>query len=70
MTTLSFGAMLTPEHEVIRAGIDADQTYIDTARRYLNGRSEAVVGRAIQGVRDKVYIAARQSPIRMREKRL
>jgi aryl-alcohol dehydrogenase-like predicted oxidoreductase len=61
-TTLSFGAMLTPEYEVIRAGIDAGINYIDTARRYLNGRSESIVGRAVKGVRDKVYIATKTKP--------
>ena len=62
ITTLSFGAMLTPEYEVIRAGIDMGINYVDTARRYLNGRSEAVVGRALKGVRDKVYVATKTKP--------
>ncbi len=62
VTTLSFGAMLTPEYEVIRAGLDMGINYVDTARRYLNGRSEAVVGRAIKGIRDKVYIATKTKP--------
>ncbi len=62
VTTLSFGAMLTPEYEVIRAGLDMGINYVDTARRYLNGRSEAVVGRAIKGIRDKVYVATKTKP--------
>lgn len=59
VTTLSFGAMLTPEYEVIRAGLDMGINYVDTARRYLNGRSEGIVGRAVKGIRDKVYIATK-----------
>ncbi|MGD0663148.1 MAG: aldo/keto reductase, partial [Syntrophorhabdales bacterium] len=62
VTTLSFGAMLTPEYEVIRAGLDMGINYVDTARRYLNGRSEGIVGRAINGIRDKVYIATKTKP--------
>ena len=59
ITTLSFGAMLTPESEVIRAGFDMGINYVDTARRYLNGRSEEIVSRALQGIRDKVYVATK-----------
>ena len=59
VTTLSFGAMLTPEYEVIRAGFDMGINYVDTARRYLNGRSEEIVSKALQGIRDKVYVATK-----------
>jgi predicted aldo/keto reductase-like oxidoreductase len=62
VTTLSFGAMLTPESEVIRAGFDMGINYVDTARRYLNGRSEEIVGRALKGIRDKVYVATKTQP--------
>ncbi len=62
VTTLSFGAMLTPEWEVIRAGLDRGINYVDTARRYLGGKSESVVGRAIKGIRDKVYVATKTRP--------
>jgi predicted aldo/keto reductase-like oxidoreductase len=59
VTVVSFGAMLTPEHEVIRAGLDMGMNYVDTARVYLSGRSEEVVGRALKGIRDKVYVATK-----------
>jgi predicted aldo/keto reductase-like oxidoreductase len=62
VTTLSFGAMLTPESEVIRAGLDMGINYVDTARRYLSGRSEEIVSRAIKGIRDKVYVATKTLP--------
>ena len=62
VTTLSFGAMLTPESEVIRAGLDMGINYVDTARRYLNGRSEGIVGKAVKGIRDKLYIATKTKP--------
>jgi predicted aldo/keto reductase-like oxidoreductase len=52
VTIVSFGAMLTPEHEVMEA-------YVDTARRYMGGRNEEIVGRALKGRRDKVYLATK-----------
>jgi predicted aldo/keto reductase-like oxidoreductase len=62
VTTVSFGAMLTPEYEVIRAGLDMGINYVDTARRYLKGKSEEVVGKALKGIRDKVYVATKTQP--------
>lgn len=59
VTAVSYGTMLTPEHEVIRAGIDMGINYLDTARRYLGGRSEEIVSRAVEGMRDKVYISTK-----------
>ena len=61
VTTLSFGAMLTPSRGDTgrnRLGIN----YVDSACRYLNGRSESIVGRAIQGIRDKIYLATKTKP--------
>jgi uncharacterized protein len=59
VTVISFGAMLTPEHEVIRAGFDLGINYVDTARRYMNGRNEEIVAKALKGYRDKVYVATK-----------
>lgn len=62
VTIVSFGAMLTPEYEVMRAGFDLGINYVDTARRYMSGRNEEIVGRAIKGIRDKVYVATKTTP--------
>jgi uncharacterized protein len=59
VTIVSFGAMLTPEHEVMRAAFDLGINYVDTARSYLGGRNEEIVGKAIKGIRDKIYIATK-----------
>ena len=59
VTAVSYGTMLTPEYEVIRAGIDMGVNYLDTARVYLKGRSEEIVSKAIKGIRDKVYISTK-----------
>ncbi len=47
---------------VLRVGIELGMTFIDTAEGYGKGHSEEIVGRAIEGIRDKVFIATKVSP--------
>jgi hypothetical protein len=56
---VGYGTDHASEYEVIRAGVDMGINYLDTARRYLRGRGEEIVSRAIEGIRDKVYIATK-----------
>jgi aryl-alcohol dehydrogenase-like predicted oxidoreductase len=46
----------------IRAGLDAGITWIDTAEVYGKGVSEELVGRAIAGRRDDVFVATKVGP--------
>jgi uncharacterized protein len=62
ITIVSFGAMLTPEPEVIKIAFDHGVNYVDTARRYMGGKNEEIVARALKGKRDKVYVATKISP--------
>lgn len=62
ITTVSVGAMRTSEVAVFRAAFDMGINYIDTARVYMDGRNEAIVGEALQGYRDKVYVATKVKP--------
>lgn len=62
ITVISFGAMLTPEPEVIRVAFDHGINYVDTARRYMDGRNEEIVAKALKGKRDKVYVATKIRP--------
>lgn len=59
ITVVSFGAMLTPEPEVIRIALDHGVNYIDTARSYGGGRNEEVVAKAIKGIRNRVTVATK-----------
>ena len=59
ITAVSFGAMLTPEPEVIRVAFEHGINYVDTARRYMNGRNEEIVAKALKGMRDKVTVATK-----------
>jgi len=62
ITVVSFGAMLTPEPEVIRVAIEQGVNYIDTARKYMGGKNEDIVSKAVKGMRDKVFIASKTLP--------
>jgi diketogulonate reductase-like aldo/keto reductase len=46
----------------LRLGIDLGMTHIDTAEMYGNGRSEDLIGRAISGVRQKVFLTSKVLP--------
>ena len=62
ISMVGFGAMLTPEPEVIRVAIEQGVNYIDTARKYMGGKNEEIVGKAVKGLRDKVFIASKTLP--------
>ncbi|MBG9390633.1 aldo/keto reductase [Caenimonas aquaedulcis] len=50
------------EIECLRRGIDLGLTLIDTAEMYGDGRSEALVGEAIDGRRDEVFLVSKVYP--------
>jgi diketogulonate reductase-like aldo/keto reductase len=50
------------EIESLRRGIDLGLTLIDTAEMYGEGRSETLVGEAIEGRRDEVFIVSKVYP--------
>lgn len=63
ITTVSVGAMRTGEMAVFRAAFDMGVNYIDTARVYMEGRNETIVGQALKdGYRDRVYLATKVKP--------
>ncbi len=62
ISALGFGAMRLPQDEdyaveIIRRYLDLGGNLIDTARAY--GESEKIVGRAIKGRRDEVYLSTK-----------
>ena len=50
------------EIATLRLGLDLGLTLIDTAEMYGSGRSEAVVGEAIAGRRDEVFLVSKVLP--------
>lgn len=51
-----------PAVAALRAGLDAGMTHIDTAEMYGSGRVEALVGEAIAGRRDEVFLVTKVLP--------
>ncbi len=62
ITAVSIGAMRTEEAGVFRAAFDMGVNYVDTARVYMNGKNEKIVGEALRGYRDKVFVATKVWP--------
>ena len=73
LSALGFGAMRLPMHTVddkwivdeeqavplLRRAFELGVNYVDTAPNYRNKTSEAAIGKAIKGIRDKVYISTK-----------
>src|SRR5712691_6453955 len=59
----SFDPSLDEESiEALRLGLRSGMNLVDTAETYGGGHSEEVVGRAIQGYRDRAFVATKISP--------
>jgi diketogulonate reductase-like aldo/keto reductase len=52
--------------EIIRFAVEIGMNFIDTAEMYGAGHSEELVGEAIKGIRDKVFIATKVLPTNFR----
>ncbi len=61
--TMNFGARGNPSHEdsirVIHRALDAGINLVDTADVYAQGESEEIVGKALEGRRDDVFLATK-----------
>jgi len=67
---VSFGVMNSDSPELIHKGLDMGITHLDTAHKYMRGKSEKVIGKVLEdrGGRDKVYIATKMIFERDRDK--
>lgn len=65
VSRLGFGGMRLPTEnpdyaiELLREGFRLGINYVDTALYYLDGQSEVLIGKALKGFRDKVYVATK-----------
>ncbi|MGB5995190.1 MAG: aldo/keto reductase, partial [Candidatus Deferrimicrobiaceae bacterium] len=59
VATVGMGAMITRDPDVIRYAVDHGVNYVDTADCYMGGENERIVGRALEGIRDKVVLASK-----------
>jgi len=58
----STGEQRINEIKALRRGIELGMKFIDTAEVYGNGRSETIVGEAIEDSREDVFLATKVSP--------
>ncbi|WP_044528235.1 aldo/keto reductase [Herbaspirillum sp. B65] len=56
------GAAAATEVRALQAGIDLGMTLIDTAEMYADGNAERIVGQAISGRRQQVYLVSKVLP--------
>ncbi|HZU28305.1 MAG TPA: aldo/keto reductase [Bryobacteraceae bacterium] len=59
VTRVAFGTMITSDPTVIQRAADLGVNYFDTARVYQNGNCERMVGAALKGRRDRVFISTK-----------
>jgi hypothetical protein len=60
VSDIGFGSSrLKGQDDVVRYALDQGVTYFDTAESYTRGHSEETLGRALQGVRDKIVLASK-----------
>ncbi|NBC31294.1 MAG: aldo/keto reductase, partial [Alphaproteobacteria bacterium] len=50
------------EVRALKTGLDCGMTLIDTAEMYGSGRAEEIVGEAVAGRRDEVFIVSKVYP--------
>lgn len=59
VTTVGFGCMITSDVSVIKRAADIGINHFDTARVYMGGNNERLVGEALKDHRKRVYIASK-----------
>ena len=59
VTSMGFGCMITSDGSVIERAADLGINYFDTARGYQGGNNERMVGAALKGKRNRVYISSK-----------
>mgnify|MGYP000682455388 CR=1 FL=1 len=67
VSTVGYGCMRTREPAVIHRAIDLGVNYFDTARRYMDGFNETVLGQVLKVRRDEVIVATKILPNRTTE---
>jgi predicted aldo/keto reductase-like oxidoreductase len=63
VSTVGYGASRTLEPSLVKGALETGINFLDTGRRYFRGQNEAMVGKVIKGIRQKVIL---QSKMRIR----
>jgi predicted aldo/keto reductase-like oxidoreductase len=59
ISDISFGSSRSTDPELARYALDRGVNYFDTAEGYKGGRSEEAIGEALEGHRDRVFLASK-----------
>ncbi len=59
VTTLGFGCMITSDGSVVQRAADLGITYFDTARNYMGGNNERMVGAALKSRRKNLVLSTK-----------
>jgi uncharacterized protein len=59
VTAVGCAAGAIPDPDILARAVDLGINYFDTARIYGQGKSEQILGRALQGKRDKIILASK-----------
>src|SRR5580765_9068161 len=59
VTTVGFGCMITSDGSVVERAADMGITYFDTARGYMQGNNERMVGAALKGKRNQITLSTK-----------
>ncbi len=62
ISDISFGAsrLTSGNEDLVRHAYDCGVNYFDSADTYTDGESETVIGNALKGKRDKVYLTSKR----------
>jgi aryl-alcohol dehydrogenase-like predicted oxidoreductase len=69
VTSVGFGCMVTSDASVISRAVDMGINYFDTARTYGGGNNERMVGSALKGIRNKVFLSSKSHAMTAAEAR-
>lgn len=58
-TEVGMGVMITHDPDIVRAALDTGINYFDTARAYMGGRNEKILGQGLKGRRREAIIATK-----------
>jgi predicted aldo/keto reductase-like oxidoreductase len=59
ISDISFGSSRTKDPALVRYALERGVNYFDTSEGYKDGRSEAAIGEALQGERERVILASK-----------
>jgi uncharacterized protein len=59
VTSVGFGCMVTSDASVVARAVDMGINYFDTARIYMGGNNERMVGGALKGIRNRVALSSK-----------